>query len=142
MPNSGPVVLVVEDNELNMRLFRDILEAKGYKVKEATNGMDGWQSAREHHPSLIVMDIQLPDVNGLEVTAWLKDDESLKSIPVIAVSAFAMFGDEDKILKSGCDAYVFKPISIPKFLQTIEDLFAERRPNRAKRDLRTARSGE
>ncbi len=131
MQNSGQVVLVVEDNELNMKLFRDLLEAQGYKVKEATNGMDGWRSACEHHPGLIVMDIQLPDVNGLEVTRWLKDDENLKSIPVVAVTAFAMVGDEDKIRKSGCDAYIPKPISVPKVLQTIEGLFAERGPNRA-----------
>ena len=122
MPSSGQVVLVVEDNELNMRLFRDILEAHAYKVTEATNGMEGWRSAREHRPDLIVMDIQLPDVSGLDITRWLKDDENLKSIPIIAVTAFAMAGDEAKILRSGCDAYVPKPISIPKFLQTIESL--------------------
>ncbi len=140
MQNSGQVVLVVEDNEPNMRLFRDILEARGYRVIEATTGKDGWRSACEHHPGLIVMDIQLPDVNGLEVTQWLKADGNLNSIPVIAVTAFAMVGDEDKIRKSGCDAYISKPISVPKFLQTIEGFFAERGPNGAERDLGTNRS--
>ncbi len=125
MQNWGQVVLVIEDNEINMRLFRDILEAHSYHVSEATNGMEGWRSACVRQPDLIVMDIQLPDVSGLEVTGWLKDDDNLKSVPIIAVSAFAVAGDDKKILKSGCDAFIPKPISIPKFLQTIERLFAE-----------------
>ena len=76
--------------------------------------------AREHRPDLILMDIQLPDVSGLDVTKRLKDDETLKSIPVIAITAFAMAGDEEKIREGGCDAYIVKPISIPNFLQTVE----------------------
>ena len=76
--------------------------------------------AREQHPDLIIMDIQLPDVSGLKVTKWLKDDESLKSIPVIAVTAFAMDGDEERFLEGGCDAYIPKPISVASFLQTVE----------------------
>ena len=115
-------VLVVEDNDINMKLFHDVLEVSGYNVLQAMNGMEGWRMAREHRPDLIVMDIQLPDVSGLEVTKWLKDDESLKSIPVIAVTAFAMAGDKVKILEGGCDAYIDKPISIPNFLQTVERL--------------------
>ncbi len=113
-------VLVVEDNDINMRLFHDVLEARGYNVLQATDGTEGWRMAREHRPDLILMDIQLPAVSGLEVTKWLKDDETLKSIPVIAITAFAMAGDEDKILKGGCDAYIVKPISISSFLQTVE----------------------
>ena len=113
-------VLVVEDNDLNMRLFHDVLEARGYNILQAKDGMEGWRIAREHRPDLIIMDIQLPDVSGLEVTKWLKDDETLKSIPVIAVTAFAMDGDEAKIRDGGCDAYIVKPISIPGFLQTVE----------------------
>jgi two-component system cell cycle response regulator DivK len=113
-------VLVVEDNDLNMKLFHDVLEAGGYKVLQATDGMEGWRMAREYRPDLILMDIQLPDVSGLEVTEWLKDDETLRSIPVIAITAFAMAGDKVKILEGGCDAYLVKPISIPDFLQTIE----------------------
>jgi len=113
-------VLVVEDNDLNMRLFHDVLEARGYNVLQAKDGMEGWRIARKHRPDLIIMDIQLPDVSGLEVTKWLKDDETLKSIPVIAITAFAMAGDKEKFLEGGCDAYIPKPISIPNFLQTVE----------------------
>jgi len=113
-------VLVVEDNDLNMRLFHDVLEMRGYNILQAKDGMEGWRIAREHRPDLIIMDIQLPDVSGLEVTKWLKDDETLKSIPVIAITAFAMAGDKEKFLEGGCDAYIPKPISIPNFLQTVE----------------------
>ncbi len=113
-------VLVVEDNDLNMKLFHDVLEAYGYNVLQAKDGMEGWRMAREHRPDLILMDIQLPEVSGLEVTKWLKDDETLKSIPVIAITAFAMAGDKVKILEGGCDAYISKPFSIPDFLRTVE----------------------
>ncbi len=115
-------VLVVEDNDINMRLFHDVLEMRGYNILQAKDGMEGWRIAREQRPDLIIMDIQLPDVSGLEVTKWLKDDETLKSIPVIAVTAFAMAGDEEKILEGGCDHYLVKPISISNFLQTVERL--------------------
>ncbi len=124
-------VLVVEDNDLNMRLFHDVLEADGYTVLQAKDGTEGWRMARKHRPDLILMDIQLPDISGLEVTKWLKDDETLKSIPVIAITAFAMEGDEEKILEDGCDAYIVKPISLSNFLQTVErfakPLMAERK---------------
>ncbi len=113
-------VLVVEDNNVNMKLFHDVLEAHRYNVLQAKDGMEGWRMAREHRPDLILMDIQLPDISGLEVTKWLKDDESLKSIPVIAITAFAMDGDEEKYLEGGCDGYIDKPISISNFLQTVE----------------------
>ena len=113
-------VLVVEDNDINMKLFHDVLEAHGYNVLQAKDGMEGWRMAREQRPDLILMDIQLPDVSGLEVTKRLKADETLKSIPVIAVTAFAMDGDAEKYLKGGCDAYIAKPISVASFLQTVE----------------------
>ena len=113
-------VLVVEDNDLNMKLFHDLLEAHGYSVLQAKDGMEGWRMAREHRPDLILMDIQLPGISGLEATKWLKADEALKSIPVIAITAFAMAGDEEKIREGGCDAYIVKPISLPNFLQTVE----------------------
>jgi two-component system cell cycle response regulator DivK len=119
----GPLdktVLVVEDNDLNMKLFHDLLEMGGYNVLQAKDGMEGWRMAREQRPDLILMDIQLPSVDGLEVTKWLKDDENLKSIPVIAVTAFAMKGDEEKIREGGCDAYIVKPISLFNFLETVE----------------------
>ena len=113
-------VLVVEDNPQNMMLVRDLLHAQGYRVLQATAGMEGWELAREHRPDLILMDIQLPDVSGLEVIKWLKNDEDLKSIPVIAVTAFAMAGDKEEILAIGCDEYISKPFSVFDLLQTLK----------------------
>ena len=112
-------VLIVEDNELNMKLFHDLLDAHGYKTLQTRSGMEALKIAREQRPDLILMDIQLPEVSGLEVTKWLKEDDDLKSIPVIAVTAFAMKGDEEKIREGGCEAYIAKPISVANFLQTI-----------------------
>ena len=113
-------VLVVEDNELNMKLFNDLLEAHGYKVVQTRDGLSALEIARKHMPDLILMDIQLPEVSGIEVTKWLKEDPDLKRIPVIAVTAFAMKGDEQKIREGGCEAYISKPISVVGFLQTID----------------------
>lgn len=113
-------VLIVEDNELNMKLFNDVLEAKGYEIIQTRSGLEALDLARKHRPNLILMDIQLPEVSGLEVTKWLKEDEELFSIPVIAVTAFAMKGDEELIRKGGCEAYISKPIAIDQFVQTIQ----------------------
>jgi two-component system cell cycle response regulator DivK len=113
-------VLVVEDNELNMKLFHDLLEANGYNIVQTRNGLEAIDLAREHHPDLILMDIQLPEVSGLEVTKWIKEDDDLRSIPVIAVTAFAMKGDEERIRQGGCEAYLSKPISVAKFLDTVK----------------------
>jgi len=113
-------ILIVEDNELNMKLFHDLLEAHGYNILQTKDGMEALKLARAHRPDLILMDIQLPEVSGLEVTKWMKDDEDLRSIPIIAVTAFAMKGDEEKIREGGCEAYIAKPISVANFLQTIE----------------------
>ena len=113
-------ILIVEDNELNMKLFHDLLEVHGYATLQTKDGREALKLAREHRPDLILMDIQLPEVSGLEVTKWIKDDDELKSIPVIAVTAFAMKGDEEKIRSGGCEAYIAKPISVSSFLQTIE----------------------
>ncbi len=113
-------VLIVEDNDLNMKLFHDLLEAHGYSTLQTNDGMEALKLARQHHPDLILMDIQLPEVSGLEVTKWLKEDEELRKIPVIAVTAFAMKGDEEKIRDGGCEAYIAKPISVAHFLATIE----------------------
>lgn len=112
-------VLIVEDNELNMKLFHDLLEAHGYQTIETRNGIEALDLARKHKPDLIIMDIQLPEVSGLEVTKWLKEDEELRSIPVVAVTAFAMKGDEERIREGGCEAYLSKPISVSKFLETV-----------------------
>ena len=113
-------VLIVEDNELNMKLFNDLLEAHGYATVQTKSGVEAVGLARQHRPNLILMDIQLPEVSGLEVTQWLKDDESLRAIPIIAVTAFAMKGDEEKILQGGCEAYLSKPISVAKFFETVD----------------------
>ena len=113
-------ILIVEDNELNMKLFHDLLEAHGYKTLQTKDGMEALRLAREHHPNLILMDIQLPEVSGLEVTKWIKEDESLKHIPVIAITAFAMKGDEEKIRAGGCEAYIGKPISVASFMDVIQ----------------------
>ena len=115
----GKTVLIVEDNELNMKLFHDLLEAHGYQTVGTRNGIEALDLARKHRPDLILMDIQLPEVSGLEVTKWLKDDAELKSIPVVAVTAFAMKGDEERIREGGCEAYLSKPISVAKFIETI-----------------------
>ena len=117
-------ILIVEDNELNMKLFHDLLEAHGYDTLQTKDGKRALELAREHHPDLILMDIQLPEVSGLEVTRWIKEDDALKSIPIIAVTAFAMKGDEEKIRKGGCEAYIAKPISVSGFLETIENVLA------------------
>ena len=113
-------VLIVEDNELNMKLFNDLLEAHGYFTLQTKDGVEALRMARTHRPDLILMDIQLPEVSGLEVTKWLKEDEDLRSIPIIAVTAFAMKGDEQKIRDGGCEAYIAKPISVASFMSTVE----------------------
>jgi two-component system, cell cycle response regulator DivK len=113
-------VLIVEDNDLNMKLFNDLLEAHGYLTLQTSDGVEALRMARLHRPDLILMDIQLPEVSGLEVTKWLKEDNDLRSIPVIAVTAFAMKGDEEKIRSGGCEAYIAKPISVVSFMRTIE----------------------
>ena len=112
-------ILIVEDNDLNMKLLNDLLQAHGYSTLQTMDGRDVIKIAREHNPDLILMDIQLPEISGLEVTKMLKADDDLKSIPVIAVTAFAMKGDEEKILEGGCEGYIAKPISVPTFLDTI-----------------------
>ena len=112
-------VLIVEDNELNMKLFHDLLDAHGYSTLQTKDGMEALALARKHRPDLILMDIQLPEVSGLEVTKWLKEDDDLRAIPVVAVTAFAMKGDEEKMREGGCEAYIAKPISVGKFIETV-----------------------
>ena len=118
-------VLVVEDNELNMKLFHDLLEGIGYNIVETRNGLEAIELARKHRPDLILMDIQLPEVSGLEVTKWIKEDDDLRAIPVIAVTAFAMKGDEERIRQGGCEAYLSKPISVTKFIETVRSYLGE-----------------
>jgi two-component system cell cycle response regulator DivK len=113
-------VLIVEDNELNLKLFRDLIESLGYATLSTGEGLAAFNLARAHRPDLILMDIQLPAISGLEVTRWLKEDPDLESIPVVAITAFAMRGDEQRIREGGCAAYIAKPISVSRFLDTIQ----------------------
>ena len=113
-------VLIVEDNDLNMKLFNDLLVAHGYGTLQTKDGAEALALARQHRPDLILMDIQLPHVSGLQITQWIKEDAELRAITVIAVTAFAMKGDEEKMRDGGCEAYIAKPISVTSFLQTVE----------------------
>ena len=114
-------ILVVEDNELNMKLLNDVLEAHGYEVMSTGRGVEAVDWARQHLPDLILMDLQLPDLSGLDATRQLKADPTTRAIPVIAVTAFAMAGDEKRALDHGCDSYVAKPIVLKDFLNLIAD---------------------
>jgi two-component system cell cycle response regulator DivK len=113
-------VLIVEDNDLNMKLFNDLLEAHGYNTLKTASGTEALELARNQRPNLILMDIQLPEVSGEVVIQWIKADESIKYIPIVAITAFAMKGDEERILSKGCEAYLSKPISIVKFIETVK----------------------
>ncbi len=119
--NTQPI-LIVEDNEMNMRLFDDLLRAHGYDTVKSVNGMDVVELAREHSPDLIIMDILLPVLSGIELTRMLKAEIDLKSIPVIALTASIMKGGEEVIFEAGCDAFVTKPVSIPLLLDSISRL--------------------
>jgi two-component system cell cycle response regulator DivK len=115
-------ILIVEDNELNMKLFNDLLETSGYETRQTREGLKAISIAKKFLPDLILMDIQLPEVSGLEVAKWIKDDDNLSNIPIVAITAFAMKGDQERILDGGCEAYLSKPISISTFLDTIGNL--------------------
>ncbi len=117
-------VLIVDDDALCMKLFKNILQAHDFATIHSVDGMDTLQLAREKHPDLIIMDIQLPKISGLEHVKMLKADDDLKRIPIIAVTGFAMVGDKKNILKAGCDAYISKPISIPNFLDEVKKFLA------------------
>ena len=112
-------ILIVEDNDLNLKLFRDLLGANGYLTFETKEGIEAISLTRNVMPDLIIMDIQLPEISGLDITRKIKADNSIKHIPVIAVTAFAMKDDEEKILAAGCEAYLSKLIAIDMFLSTI-----------------------
>jgi two-component system, cell cycle response regulator DivK len=112
-------ILIVEDNDLNMKLFNDLLRAHGYETIQTNDGVDAMKLARSERPDLILMDIQLPEVSGLEVAKWLKADDALRSIPIVAVTAFAMKGDEEKIRRGGCEDYIAKPIKVASFIETV-----------------------
>jgi two-component system cell cycle response regulator DivK len=118
--NASKTVLVVEDNALNMKLFSAMLASQGYKVLEATDGPSGLAMAQSRLPDLIIMDIQLPGMSGLDVTKVLKGEDATRHIPIIATTAFALRGDDEKFLEGGCDGYMAKPIAITEFLKLVE----------------------
>jgi two-component system cell cycle response regulator DivK len=118
---AGHLILVVEDNEKNLKLFRDVLQATGYRTLEATTGGQAVELATQHGPDLVLMDIQLPDVNGVEALDRLRADERTASIPVLAVTAQAMWGDRNRFLRAGFDAYLCKPVNIGELISVVEE---------------------
>ena len=120
-------ILIVEDNEKNMKLVRDILRHHGHETAEAATGEDGVRLAAERRPDLVLMDIQLPDIDGIEALRRIRGERTLDAVPVIAVSASVMPDDQQKIVASGFDAFVTKPIQLKDFLATVQRLLASGR---------------
>ena len=118
---AGEQVLVVEDNEKNMKLFRDVLQASGYRLLEATTGEQAMELAAEQQPNLVLMDIQLPDIDGVDALGRLRADARTASIPVVALTAQAMHGDRERFLDAGFDAYISKPVDIVEFVKTVKE---------------------
>ena len=116
-PASGKTVLIVEDNELNAKLFRDLLHARGHIVLERRDGLNIIATLQAEKPDLVLMDIQLPEISGFDLIKMIKADPTVAAIPIIAVTAFAMKGDEERIRTSGCDDYLSKPISVASFIK-------------------------
>ena len=119
-------ILIVEDNEMNMRLFSDLVKSRGHTVFECLQGSQALRMAQEIKPDLILMDIQMPEVDGLTATKLIRQDKEISKTKIIAVTAFAMPGDADRILESGLDDYISKPISVPAFLDTIEKVLQKK----------------
>jgi two-component system, cell cycle response regulator DivK len=122
---TGGRVLVVEDNDKNMKLFRDVLQATGYTPLEATSGEEALTLAAERAPALVLMDIQLPDIDGIEALRRLREDERTARIPVLALTAQAMEGDRERFLAEGFDGYLSKPVDVPEFVATVRRLCEE-----------------
>jgi CheY-like chemotaxis protein len=118
---NNKTILVIEDNELNMKLVRSLLKMSSYVMVEAGDAETGIGLARERKPDLILMDIQLPGMDGLSATKILKADPSLKDTMIIALTSHAMEGDDKKVREAGCDGYITKPIDTRNFLQTVDD---------------------
>jgi two-component system, cell cycle response regulator DivK len=116
---AGESVLVVEDNDKNMKLFRDVLEAKGYRAIEATTGEEAVSLASEHTPDLILMDMQLPGIDGMEAFRRIRSGERTSGIPVVALTAQAMAGDRERFLEAGFDGYISKPVNVLEFVETV-----------------------
>jgi two-component system, cell cycle response regulator DivK len=124
----GQKILVVEDNELNLKLFCDLLRAHGYEAEPVRDGREAVERARAFVPELVIMDIQMPYISGLELIEQLKADEELKAIPIMAVTAYAAKGDEERIRDAGAEAYVAKPISVMRFVEAVGALLAPPAP--------------
>ena len=120
----GQKIQVVEDNELNLKLFCDLLRAHGYEAQPVRDGREALESARGFVPDLIVMDIQMPHISGLEIIEQLKADAELRAIPIMAVTAYAAKGDEERIRDAGAEGYVSKPISVLRFVEAVAALLA------------------
>ncbi|MBF0342626.1 MAG: response regulator [Nitrospirae bacterium] len=118
-------ILVIEDNPLNMKLASDVLRREGYAVLQATDADHGINIAIQEQPDLILMDIQLPGMDGLTATRFLKGSENTKHIKIIALTAFAMKGDEERMIEAGCNAYVSKPIRYKEFIATVKSILKE-----------------
>jgi len=118
-------ILMVEDEPKNMKLLRDLLQNFGYETVEATDGEQGVDLTRSSKPDLILMDIGMPKLDGLQATRILKADASTRSIPVVALTAFAMSGDKERALEAGCDGYISKPVDVRGLLKTVEQLLAK-----------------
>jgi two-component system cell cycle response regulator DivK len=118
---AGERILVVEDNEKNMKLFRDVLQAKGYNTLEATTGEEAVELALSHEPALVLMDVQLPGIDGVEALARLRRDERTASIPVLALTAQAMHGDRERFLDAGFTGYLAKPVDVVELIQAVQE---------------------
>lgn len=123
---AGEQVLVVEDNEKNMKLFRDVLAATGYRTLEATTGVRAVELATEHAPDLVLMDIRLPDIDGVEALSRLRANQRTTSIPVLAVTAQAMHGDRERFLAAGFDDHIAKPVDVLQLVDTVRRHCGER----------------
>jgi two-component system cell cycle response regulator DivK len=122
------LILIVEDNDKNMKLLRDVLQFRGYETIEASTGSDGVRLTHERKPDLVLMDIQLPDIDGMSALKQIRADPASRSIPVLAVSASAMPDDQQRIVSSGFDAYIMKPINIKSFIETVDRFVGKAKP--------------
>jgi CheY-like chemotaxis protein len=123
---AGELILIVEDNEKNRRLMRDVLAFKGYRLVEAETGEDGVRLAREQHPDLVLMDIQLPGIDGIQALRQIRADTATQTIPIMAVTASAMTHDRQKIMAAGFDAYQSKPLNVKGFMDAVRELLDRR----------------
>ena len=125
---AGELILIIEDNENNRMLVRDVLQSRGYQTEETDTGEEGLQLAQTRQPALILMDIQLPGINGIEALKLLRADAATRAIPVMAVTASAMTQDRQKIMAAGFDAYQTKPLNVREFVEAVRGILAKHAP--------------